>query len=189
MQQQQKELSYKEKFNIVVFLCVAFQRAIVIVTRKGFGLQALGKECVFAFCLIILWAVYSQDVFMWVWLIIWCICMAKRRMEASKAFKSGAAVHSYYDGWPINLGKDERMAKLWYEPACAVILGAILWWWYGQNGWATRGLPCFLFWGAIAMRVVESVKKKAQDRRMMNVSDARLQSEWMVTEHQDRVGN
>lgn len=184
-----KELTYKEKYNIVVFFCAVFQRSIAIISRKGFGLQALGKECVFAFFLILLWAALSGDVLMYGWLFLWCVCMAQRRMEAIKAFKNGDPLHSYYDGCPINLGKDERMAKLWYEPVCTVILGAILFWLYEQNGWPTRGLPCFLFWGAVTMRVVESIKIKASERRMMAINDARLQQEWLVKEHEDKFCN
>lgn len=178
MAQQQKELTYKEKFNIAVFFCVVSQRAIAILTRKNWGLQALGKECAFAFFLILTWAALTQDVFMYLWLIMWCVCMVKRRMEASRAFKIGDQRHSFYDGWPINLGKDERLAKGWYEPACAVILGAIAYWFYEQNGWSTKGLPCFLFWGAICMRVVESIKIKASERREMTINDAKLQGEY-----------
>jgi hypothetical protein len=178
MVQQQKELTYREKFNIAVFFCVVFQRAIVIITRKSWGLQALGKECAFAFFLILAWAAFSQDVFMYVWLLIWCVCMAKRRMEATRAFKNGEQLHSWSDGIPINLGKDIRMAKLWYEPICTVILGGIACWYYQQNGWPLRGLPCFLFWGAICMRVVQSLSIKADERREMTINDAKLEGEY-----------
>ncbi len=189
VQPQQKELSYKEKFNIVVFFVVVFQRAIVVITRKQFGLQALGKECAFAFFLILAWAALTQDVFMYLWLVIWCVCMVKRRMEAAKAFKNGDQRHSYDDGKTTNLGKDEKMAKAWFEPACTVILGGIAYWFYQQNGWSVRGLPCFLFLGAITMRVVESLKTKVSERRMMSINDAKLQQDWMVKEHEDRFGN
>ena len=59
-----KELTYKDQFNIVFFFCVVFQRCIVIITRQWFGLQALGKECAFALFLMIGWATFSQDVLM-----------------------------------------------------------------------------------------------------------------------------
>jgi len=142
-----------------------------------------------AFFLILAWAALTQDVFMYLWLVIWCICMAKRRMEATRAFKNGDQRYSYDDGTPINLGKDIRMAIAWYEPICTVILGAILYWFYQQNGWSVRGLPCFLFLGAITMRVVESLKTKVSERRMMSINDAKLQQDWMVKEHGDRFGN
>lgn len=187
--QERKELTYKEKYNIVVFFCVVFQRCIIVVSRKRFGLQALGKECAFAFFLMLAWAAIVRDVFMYAWLVIWCVCMAKRRNDATKAFQNGEDVHSWSDGETINLGKDEKMAKLYYEPICTFILGVFLYWLYEQNGWPTRGLPCFLFWGAITMRVVESVKQKAQERRMMAVSDARLEQESLVREYGDKFGN
>lgn len=188
-QQQQQELTYKEKLNLVVFGCVVVQRAIVIVTRRRFGLQALGKECAFAFFLILAWAAATQDVFMYAWLVIWCVCMAKRRNEATKAFQNGDSLHTWSDGVPINLGQNENLAKLWYEPICTVILGGIALWCYRENGMPVRGLPCFLFCGAMCMRVVESIRIKAQERRMMAVSDARLEQESLVKEYGDKFGN
>ena len=189
MVQQQKELTYREKFNIVVWCCVVFQRAVVVITRKQFGLQALGKECAFSFFLIILWAAFSHDPLMYGWLFLWLVCMAKRRMEATRAFKNGESIDSRSDGIPINLGTDIRLARLWYEPICVVILGAMLHWFYEQNGMPTRGLPLFLFCGAMCIRVVESIKAKAQERRMMAINDAKIQQEWMVQEHGNRFGN
>lgn len=186
---EKKELTRKEKLNIVFFFCVVFQRSIVVITRKCFGLQALGRECAFALFLMLIWAALSQDVLMYGWIALWCVCLAQRRMEATRLFKNGAPVNSYSDGLPINLGKDMRMAALWYEPVCTAILGAFLFWLYEQNGWPSRGLPCFLFWGAITMRVVESVKQKAHERRLMAMSDARLEQEWLVREHGDKFGN
>lgn len=187
--EQRKELTYKEKLNFVFFACVVVHRGIVIITRKSFGLQALGKECAFALFLMIGWATFSQDVLMYGWIALWLACLAKRRIEATKLFKNGAAINSYYDGLPINLGQDERMAKMYYEPILTALFGAFLYWLYEQNGWPTAGLPCFLFLGAIMIRVVESVKQKARERRLLAVSDARLEQESLLREYEDRFRN
>jgi hypothetical protein len=186
--QQQQELTYQDKFNLVMLGCVSVQRGITIISRKRFGLQSLGKECAICFFLILAWASVSHDEFMYGYLAVWCVCLAKRRNEARKAFDNGEPIHSWSDGETVNLGTDERMARLWYEPACVMILGAFLLWLYPQNGWPVKGLPYFLFLAAICMRVVESFRVKVQERRMMAMNDAKLQQEWMVSEHGDKFG-
>lgn len=187
--QQQKELTYREKFNIVVFFLVVVQRAIVIITRKRFGRQAIGKECAFGFFLIWVWAVLSRDVMMYGWLAIWCACLIGRWMEATKAFRNSEQRYSYSDGETVNLGKNERLAKQWYEPLCIAILGMMAFWYYEENDLPVRGLPLFLFCGAMCIRVVESIKIKVSERRMMTITDGKMQQEWMVREHQNRYGD
>jgi hypothetical protein len=183
--EQQKELTWQQKFNIAHWLCVIHQRGIVVVTRKWFGVQALGKECGLAFILMVLWAQITQDIFMYAWAAVWVIMLIQRRIEATRLTKAGV-VPSYYDGFPINCGKDEKLAKLWIEPVLTGVFGAFLYWLYQQYGWPTRGLPTFLFLGFMTMRVVESVKAKVRERRQYAINDAKLESESMM---QDQFGN
>jgi hypothetical protein len=181
-QQQSKELSYEDKFNLVIFFCVAMQRCVTIISRKGQGLQALGKQCAIAFFIMLAWASISHDMLMYGYVAVWCVCMAKRRAEARKAFDKGEDRHSWSEGQTQNLGKNEAMARLWYEPACVVILACFALWIYQENAWPVKGLPCFLFLAALCMRVVESFSVKVQERRMMARNDAKLQGEWMASE-------
>jgi hypothetical protein len=188
MVEQQKELTWQQKFNIAYWLCVIHQRGIVVVTRKSFGVQALGRECALAFIVMALWATVTQDIFMYVWIGLWFVSLIQRRIEATKLTKAGV-VSSYYDGFPINCGKDEKLAKLWIEPILTGVLGAFLYWLYQQNGLPTRGLPTFLFLGFMTLRVVESVKAKVRERRLMAMNDAKLEQESLAQECRDQFGN
>lgn len=189
MQQQQKELTYKDKFNIAHALCVFHQRCIVVICRNQFGKNALGVTCACAFVLMLLWAAFSQDPFMYGWLGLWVLFYAKRRMEALRLV---GQVHSYYDGWPFDAVRfcgSENVAKRFVEPVLVGILGGGLRWFYTEQGWAPAGLPNFLLLGVFTLPFVEWVKQKARERRIHAMSDARWEQESLVEEYRDRFGN
>lgn len=191
--QQQEELDFSEKlkrnFNIGHFLFLIHQRAIVVVCRDNWGTQALGFPCLCAFMLMMLWYVFTHDNLMLAWIGFWLLCLAKRRMESVRLAKSGAVIHSRYDGWPINLGSNENRAKLIYEPVLVGILGFMAFKFYQHMGWRPTGLPYFLLLGVATLPFVEMVKQKAWERRTQSMMDARLEQQEAINDFRDKYGD
>jgi len=189
MQEQQKELTFKDKFNIAHNLCVIHQRGIVVISRNKWGKNALGLPCALAFVLMFLWAAFTQDPLMYCWLGLWCLCYLKRRAEAGRL---SGQVHSFYDGWPCDgmlYCSSENIAKRVVEPILVGILGGILRWFYTEQGWSPAGLPNFLLLGVFTLPVVESVKQKVWERRLDAMKDARFEQESLAQDYRDQFGN
>ena len=77
-QQQQPDLmdKWKRNTNILYWLCVIHQRAVILPFRKCYGTQALGFPCFFAAILMFAWYVISRDEVMLLWLGFWGLCLA-----------------------------------------------------------------------------------------------------------------
>lgn len=195
MQQQQDQndsMNFKRNFNIAYMACLIHQRALVVPFRNQFGTQALGAPCGLAFVLMLLWAAFSRDPFMWMWTLMWLICFIRRRVEALRLAKSGQRIHSQYDGWPwdaIRIGRTEKAAKLVVEPLLVGILGALLYWIYSLAAMSPYGLPYFLLSGIFTLPLVESVKHTILQRRTQSMLDAQLDQEQVMQDFRDRYGD
>jgi hypothetical protein len=188
VQQQQNNTGddWKQSFNIAYGVALIHQRGIVVLNRDRWGKNALGKHCALAFVLMFFWAGFTQDVFMYGWLALWCIAYFQRRIEASKLV---GQVHTYSDGRANQKGSNEKMAKTVYEPIIVGIMGVVLRCIYIENGWPTGGLPTFLLVGCFTLPLVESVKQQAWDRKLDAMNDARIENEQLQQEYRDRFGN
>lgn len=189
MPEQQKELTTKDKFNVIFALCVFHQRGVVMICRNHWGKNALGISCLWAFGLMFFWAALSQDPFMYCWLALWTLFYIKRRFEAARIY---GQVNTWYDGWPfdaIRIGRTEYVAKRWVEPILVGILGWGLRWLYREQGWSPVGLPNFLILGVMTLPFVEWVKQRAYERRIDAMHDGRHEQEWMARVYRDRFGN
>jgi len=195
MQQQQQEdftEKWKRNFNLTAGLCMIHQRGIVVPMRNRWGVQALGTSCAWAFFLMLLWALFSQDVFMWGWLGVWTIYYLQRKAEATKLVKSGERIHSHSDGDSIDgarIGRSAKTAKLVVEPILVVAFGICLYLIYGELGMRPYGLPYFMLAGGITLPFVEQVKQQIWEKRIQAMTDARLENEAMVGDLRDRYGN
>jgi hypothetical protein len=192
MQQQQQDLSakWKRNFGIIFSLCVIHQRALTIPMRSRFGVQALAQPCFFALGLMFLWATFTRDPFMWLWMGYWFLHFLYRRAEALRLARSGEKIHSQYDGWPhdaVRFGRTEKAAKMVVEPIEVAILGGILYWIYAKEGWPVRGLPLFLLSGAFTLPFVEMVKQTIWERRTQSVVDARIEQEQLVEDVRQKL--
>ena len=193
--QQQQQLDFPEKlkrnFNIVHSLFLMHQRAIVVVCRNKWGTQALGLPCFCAFILMMLWFVFTRDNLMLAWIAFWLLCLVKRRVESVRLAKSGAMIHSGYDGWPFDAMKyvkSENTAKLIVEPILTGILGFIAFKGYEYMGWRPTGLPCFLLWGVATLPFIEMVKQKTSERRTQSMMDGRLEQQEAINDFRDKYG-
>jgi len=188
MAQQEHDIrqDWKQNFNIAHSLFVMHQRAIVVTCRNRWGRQALGWPCFFALVLMLGWNACAHDNFMLLWVGFWSLCLMKRRFEALRMKNQ---IHSQYDGWPINLGSNERNAKLIYEPILCGILGGFLFWLYTENGLRPTGLPYFILAGTVSLPFIEAVKQTMWDRRMQAMQDAKMEQEMAVRDFHDRFGN
>src|SRR5579884_3172947 len=162
-QQQRNDMvqEWKQSFNAVWNVAVIHQRAIVMPFRKNWGPRALGTSCFFALALMFLWAAFTNDPFLWAWLGLWRLCFLKRRYETAIITKSGARIHSEYDGFPhgtIHLGRTEKVAKRFIEPLFVGACGITVFWLYQDQGWSPYGLPYFLLAGVFTLPFVEAVK-------------------------------
>ena len=138
------------------------------------------------------WAMVSHDNFMWIWIGFWLLCQLKRRVESVKLARSGAWIHSQYDGWPfdaIKYARTEKVAKMVVEPILVGILGGILYWIYSQYGLKPTGLPYFFLSGIFTLPFVEIVKQTIWEKKIRGMQDARLEQEQMVEELRDKWGN
>lgn len=183
--QQENDISkdWKRNINIAFSLMTMHQRALVVPVRRHFGTQALAFPCLFALGLIMLWYVATADPRMLAYMGFWLLFLVVRRIEAVKI---AGQVHSHYDGMPINLGSDERKAKMYYEPLCVGILGGIFFWIYTENGLRTTGLPSFLMAGIVSLPFVEGVKQTLWQRRIQGMRDAQLDQEMVMEEFNNR---
>src|SRR5579859_4238801 len=189
MPEQQKELTHKDKFNIVFALCLFHQRCIVVICRNQWGRNALGVSCAWAFGLLFFWAAFSQDPFMYCWLVIWLLCYVKRRFEAGRIYDQ---VNSYYDGWPFDAVRfcgSENIAKRVIEPVLVGLLGGGLRWVYTEQGWSPAGLPNFLLLGVLTLSFVEWVKQRIHERRTQAMRDGRLEQEQLARDYRDQFGD
>src|SRR5262249_507293 len=162
------------KINFIYNICSAYQRAIVIPVRNQWGINALGLPCLFAFLLQFAWAAFTRDTGMYVWLGFWTLCYLKRRGEAGRI---RGQVNSYYDGWCINLGSNERLGKRFLEPALVGVFGAFLRWMYLENGWSPTGLPTFLLIGCVTLPFVASVNQMIHERKLDAIRDAEMEGQ------------
>jgi hypothetical protein len=193
MQQQEQHSmveNWRRNFNIAYSLLLIHQRGIIIPMRERFGKDVFGFHCVLALVLMCLWAAFSKDMFMWLWIGLWVLYLAKRRDEAARLAKDGKT-HSQYDGWPaeaIKLGRTEKAAKLVVEPVLVGIVGGILFWIYQEAGLPVYGLPYFFLAGVFTLPFVERVKQIIWERRVQGMTDARIEQEALVRDVRERTG-
>jgi hypothetical protein len=193
MQQQQDDVmtQYKQNFNVLYTACRAHQMGVVIPLRRCCGPDVLRTPCAFAFVLMCVWAMCTRDNFLWLWIGVWCCYFLKHRLESALIAKSGAKIHSQYDGWPdaIRIGRTEKVAKLIVEPVVIVSFGAVMFYAYQQNHWQPYGLPYFMLTGGFTLPFVEIVKQTIWRRRTQSMLDARVEQEALVNDFRNRFGN
>ena len=180
-QQNQGRPDFKTSMNVANALCTIHQRCIVVPFRNHWGKRALGLPCALAFVLMFFWVGFSQDPLMLGWFVAWCLFYVVRRIEAGRL---SGQVHSHDDGCPINLGKNERLAKRFFEPLLIGLLGGGLRWFYIEQGWSPVGLPNFLLAGVVSLIVVEAFKKQIWERRIDDMNDARFEQESLLRDYQ-----
>jgi len=180
--------NWKRNSNIAVWLATIHQRGIVVMCRKYWGTQALGLPCFFALLLMMAWAAFSRDLFMYIWIAVWLACFLKRRMEAVRIERQ---VDSRYDGYSFDAMRycnSEATAKRVVEPILVAILGAIVYWLYTRAGLSPYGLPYYLLTGAFTLPLVEGVKQAAWKKRLRDMRDAQLENEMSVRDFNDQYG-
>ena len=183
MQQQNQNPDWRQSTNAAYNVASWYQRALIVPFRKGWGTEALGFPCLGGFCLMFVWYVATGDFGLLVWMGFWLLWQVVRRVEAVKL---AGHVHSRYDGFPVNLGSDERLAKRWYEPICIGVLGGIAYWFYTLNGLDVRGLPYFLLGGMVSLPFVASVDQTLWKRRLQGMADAKIEQEMLVDDFKNR---
>jgi len=168
------------------FLCSIHQRAVLVPFRRFYGVQALGMPCFFAAILIFLWWIFTADSLMLAWGCFWLLFLIKRRIEAVRV---NAQIPSRYDGYPVGLGWNEKLAKLVLEPALVVVLGVMVLKFYEYQGWRPNGLPYFLLTSIVTLPFVQSVNQMVWDKQLQAMNDARLEQEARNRAFRDKFGN
>lgn len=179
--QQQKEMGFKEKFNICHFLMVIHQRGLTIMCRSYWGKEALGLPCLLALILMFLWYVFTADSLMLLWMALWFAVYLTRKMQAIKV---AGKVHSQYDGFPdvMRFVKNEKIAKLVVEPLLFGSLGLFALQYYEDMGWSPTGLPYFLLSGTFTLPFVALVNVAIWERQIQAIQDAKLEQEALAEE-------
>jgi hypothetical protein len=191
-QQQNDSMNWKRNFDISHALCVMHQRALVVPMRSRWGIYALGVPCALALVLMVLWATFSRDPYMWVWIGFWVICQLARRAESVRLHRRGERIHSQYDGYVAYASRwrvSESTAKLVIEPVVFGVFGLVLFDMYRENGLPVQGLPYFFLAGLFSLPFVETVKRSVWERRAQAMVDARVEQEALVKEVRDRWGD
>ena len=188
--QQPQQLDFLDKLkrntNIMYFLCSIHQRAVLVPFRRFYGVQALGMPCFFAAILIFLWWIFTADSLMLVWGFFWLLFLIKRRIEAVRV---NAQIPSRYDGYPVGLGWNEKLAKFVLEPTLLVVLGVMALKFYEYQGWRPNGLPYFLLTSIVTLPFVQSVNQMVWDKQLQAMNDARLEQEARNRAFRDKFGN
>jgi hypothetical protein len=190
-QHQNAQSDFKRDFNVACWVAMIYQRALVIPLRKNFGTEAFGLPTALAFVLMCFWASLSMDQWMWLWIFLWVVALIGHRAESKKLAASGVRVHSQYDGVcreALFIGRTERAAKVFIEPAIVAIIGIGLYHVYLAYGLPVTGLPAFFLGGVVALPFVALLQQRIWDKRMTAISDARIESEQMVQEMKQRYG-
>ena len=190
-QQQQEQLDFfgklKRNTNIMYFVCSIHQRAVIVPFRRYWGTQgARWPADAFAALLIFLWYLFTADQLMLLWGGFWLLSLIYRRIEA---VRMNAQIPSRYDGYPENLGSNEKLAKLVLEPALMGLFGVLALKFYEYNGWRPNGLPYFLLTSIVTLPFVESVNQMIWDKQLQAMNDAKLEQETRERAYKDRFGN
>jgi hypothetical protein len=187
-QQSTMREEWKRNFNLGYSFLLMHQRALVVPVRRGWGREALGMPCLCAFVLMCMWAAFSRDIHMWWWIGAWLVFQSVRRLESVKLARSGARIHSQYDGTSAIRG-DERKAKLIGEPMMFGLAGFCFYLMYLDKGWPVQGLPYFFMAGIFSLPFIEGVKATIWQRRTQAMSDARIEQEQAVTDYRNTYGD
>jgi hypothetical protein len=190
-QQQNDPMNWKRNFNILAWFCLVHGRALTLLIRSRNGKDSLGVPCALALVMMFLWATFTQDTLIWVWMAVWFFFLIVRRVETVWLTRRGERIHSQYDGWPgpaYWFCRSERIAKLIIEPTLFAIVGALLYGSYEQAGLSPRGMPWFLLAGMFTLPFVECVKQTIQERCTQGMLDARIEQEAMMDEFRDKYG-
>ena len=195
MQQQKKneEIGMKESFNILFALLCIHKTALVVPFRNRWGVEAMGTPCLWAFGLLIVYASFSLDPFMWLWVAAWVICQIRNRIGAARLAAKGIRTHSHYDGWPVSAFRipfirNEVTAKMVVEPLMVMCLGLGCWW-IAEGLNSPPGLARFLLWGGFTLPAVETIKQARYARRLRMLDDARMEQEGMMREYRNTFGD
>src|SRR5271166_4220165 len=170
MQQERDDaMDHKRSFNITFVFMLMHTLGLTLVMRTRQGSQILGLPCALALGLMVVWTTVAQDSLMFAWIALWLLCLIKRRVESVRLVNKGERIHSQYDGWPfdaIRFCRSENTAKLVVEPILVGVLGGVLYWIYGQNGWRPTGLPYYILTGVVTLPFVELAKQTIWKRRL-----------------------
>lgn len=178
VQQQQKELTMKEKMNFLHAVAGYHKIGLTLLTRAYPGKRFLDFPCFFSFLMMGIWYVLSADPYMGLWILAWVSVYFVRKFEA---YKVGGQVHSFYDGYPY-LAKfmPEWAAKMLGEPILFGVLGFLALQYYEENEWSPYGLPFFLLAGTITIPFVTALNQLIWERQLQAADDARLEQEALM---------
>jgi hypothetical protein len=192
-QKKNEEIGWKESFNIVFSLLCIHKTALVVPFRNRWGVEAMGTPCLWAFGLLVVYAAFCLDPFMWMWVAAWVICQIRNRIEAARLSARGVRTHSCYDGWPasacrIPFIRNEDTAKLVVEPLLVMGIGLGCWW-ASSLMHSPPGLARFFLWGGVTLPAVETIKQARWARRLRMLDDARMEQEGMMRTYRDKFGD
>lgn len=185
-QQQQEGLTWGQKFNLAFLIATAHHRALLVPFRTGWGVDALAFPCLFAFLLILVWAIFSRDPCMYVYLSIWSLCQLTRRWEAVKLARKGRT-HSWSDGYPKGLCiifSEPTARKI--EPLLMAGLGAVLYFFNQDHGFP-QGLSYLYLLGMFTLPFVAWVQQTVWERRTQAMVNSRLENQAMIRLYRERV--
>ena len=189
--QQPEQVGWAQGFNLAYMLLLVHQRGIVVPMRMYCGKEFYGRPCALAFLLMSLWAAFSRDFYMWLWVGLWLFMLLVRKGQSYRAIAQGARIHSEYDGVPaeaLKYANTERAAKLFVEPFMVGLLGLVVLLIYKAAELPSLGLPYFLLFGVVSLPVVELVKQIIWEKRLQGMQDARIEQEAMVRDSRARYG-
>jgi len=191
---QQQEWGRKDTFNVLMVFAWSYQRALLVPFRSGYGSEALGVPGVGALVLMLVWAGFSGDPLMWIWIGFWMLCLVCRRLETARLTAKGERIHSKWDGHPVlmqwNRFKQQyvwcdRTARLLMEPLMMVIFWLCVATLSNEMG-TPWGLARFLMGGAFVLPFVEIIRLVLNRNRTQALVDAQIEQQVLMEEFQQR---
>ena len=186
-QQLEEKMTWGQKFNLAWAFANVHDRALMVPFREGWGVDAIGFPSLFAFFLILLWALFSQDILMLFWLALWVPSQLYRRWQAGRLARKGQ-MHSWSTGYCKGLVKffGVRLAKK-NEPLYMGAIGGLVYWFYDQLGWP-QGISYFFGLGMFTIPFCEWVNATIWERRTRAMVNSRLDNQAMVRAYRERTG-
>lgn len=175
------ELTDNQKsMNLFVTICHIYSTSVEVFMRRGFGERYLGAQAVFALFLIPLHMSFMQTedpaligytMFCYV---VACFC---HRVVTQHRIRTGQREHSYYDGWPIALGRkttiNEQDWKAWGDPIIIVLVGVFF-------AFADRGFGSFFITAGVAMFIKNHLVHQLHSAKVMDLHDNMIEQKQLA---------
>lgn len=175
------ELTDNQKsMNLFVTICHIYSTSVEVFMRRGFGERYLGAQALFALFLIPLHMSFMQTedpILIGATMLGYVgACIGHRGVTQARR-RIGEIEHTYYDGWPIALGKkttiNEQDWKAWGDPIIIVLVGIFF-------AFADRGFGSFFITAGVAMFIKNHLIHQLHSAKVKDLYDNMIEQKQLA---------